>query len=225
MPPTRLGAITPDGPIGNCAHSDMCCFSFHPVKAITTGEGGAVTTNDPDLAARLRTFRTHGITPTPDEGGWCYDIDDLGFNYRITDIQAALGTSQLDKLDRFLARRTDLADRYRTRLAGAAVDLPAAPATGFTHGLHLFVVGVDNRRHVYDELHRRGVGVQVHYVPIHRHGVYRRLGYHREQFPNAERAYERLLSLPLYPDLVEADQDTVITHLMDLTGSNGPSDG
>ena len=109
-----LGASTPDGPVGNCARSDMCCFSLHPVKPITTAEGGIVTTNDDELADRLRRFRTHGIVRLPERGGWYYEIGELGFNYRMTDIHAALGVSQLTKLDRFVERRNEIADRYRT---------------------------------------------------------------------------------------------------------------
>ena len=218
-----LGAMTPDGPVGNCAHSDMCVFSFHPVKVITTGEGGAVTTNSPDLADRLRVFRHHGIVPKPAGGGWYYEIDNLGYNYRLTDIQAALGTSQLSKLDRFVARRQALAAAYRERLAGLSLgpslELPPEPPPGFTHAYHLFPVRVRDRRRVYDGLHRAGIGVQVHFVPIYRHPIYRDAGgaaFPNTAFPNTERAYEGLLSLPLYPDLTEVEQDLVVEVLAGL---------
>ena len=217
-----LGATTPDGPIGNCARSDMCCFSFHPVKAITTGEGGAVTTNDPDLADRLRRFRTHGIERRPDEGGWYYEIDDVGFNYRLTDIQSALGTSQLKKLDRHVRLRNELATRYRAAFGAGPVVVPPAAPPGFTHGYHLFAVQVGDRRRVFDAMRTNGVGVQVHYVPIHRHPAYQRLGFAREAFPNAEAAYEGLLSLPLYPELSPSDQDRVIAQLTMLTTAGFP---
>lgn len=212
-----LGASTPDGPVGNCAHSDLCCFSFHPVKTITTGEGGAVTTNDAALANRLRTFRNHGIERRPGEGAWFYEIDEVGFNYRLTDIQAALGSSQTRKIDRYVRMRNELAERYRSELAEAPLTLPPAAPAGSTHAYHLFAVRVTDRARVFDELRSRGVGVQVHYVPIHRHPAYRRLGFGPEQFPNAEAAYARLLSLPLYPGLSPTDQDTVITALGELT--------
>src|SRR5207249_4468101 len=140
-----LGATTPDGPIGNCAHSDLCTFSFHPVKTITTGEGGAVTTNSDELAARLRAFRNHGITPRPEVGGWYYEIGSLGFNYRMTDLQAALGTSQLHKLDEFLTRRSALADRYRRLLGDLPVELPPTAPPGRTHANHLFPIRVADR--------------------------------------------------------------------------------
>jgi len=211
-----LGASTPDGPVGNCARSDMCCFSFHPVKAITTGEGGAVTTNDPELAARLTRFRSHGTERRPEHGAWYYEIDDVGFNYRLTDIQAALGTSQLTKLDRYVSRRNVLADRYRSDLASVPVTLPPAPPAGTVHAYHLFPVRVANRRAVFDGLRDQGIGVQVHYLPIHRHPAYRRLGFQPEMFPQAEAAYDQLLSLPLYPDLSPTDQDRVMTVLSSL---------
>jgi len=210
-----LGAMTPDGPVGNCAHSDMCVFSFHPVKAITTGEGGAVTTNSSDLVDRLRAFRHHGIVPKPAGGGWYYEIDHLAYNYRLTDIQAALGTSQLGKLDRFVARRQALAAAYRERLAGLSLELPPEPPPGFTHAYHLFPVRVRDRRRVYDGLHRAGIGVQVHYVPIYRHPIYRD-AFPNAAFPNTERAYEGLLSLPLFPDLTEVEQDLVVEVLAGL---------
>lgn len=209
-----LGALTPDGPVGNCAHSDMSCFSFHPVKTVTTGEGGAVTTNSPELADRLRRFRTHGTIPTPDDGGWSYAVIDVGYNYRLTDIQAALGTNQLRKLDRFVQRRTELADRYRQLLADVpTVALPPQPPDGFTHAYHLFAVRAPERRRVYDKLRADGIGVQVHYVPIYRHPLYADLGVGPEQFPVTEDAYAGLLSLPLFPDLQPDQQDMVVERL------------
>jgi UDP-4-amino-4,6-dideoxy-N-acetyl-beta-L-altrosamine transaminase len=204
-----LGALTPDGPVGNCARSDMCMFSFHPVKAVTTGEGGAVTTNAESLANRLRRFRNHEIAPKPDEGGWYYEIEGLGFNYRMTDLQAALGTSQLGKLDRFVNRRNELAARYRELLADLPVVLPPAAPDGWRHGYHLFAVQVPDRRGVYERMRANGVGVQVHYVPVYRHPLYADLGVSPGDFPNTEQVYAGLLSLPLYPDLTEDEQDRV----------------
>jgi UDP-4-amino-4,6-dideoxy-N-acetyl-beta-L-altrosamine transaminase len=208
-----LGARTPDGPVGNCARSDLCCFSFHPVKAITTGEGGAVTTNAPELADRLRRFRSHGMVARPDEGGWYYEIDEIGWNYRITDLQCALGTSQLAKLERFVTRRNDLAARYRRLLSDVPVELPPEAPAGGRHAYHLFPVRVPQRRDVYDAMRAAGIGVQVHYVPIHRHPAYARRGFAPEQYPETERAYAGLLSLPLHPGLTEADQDAVVAAL------------
>ena len=206
-----LGALTPDGPVGNCARSDMCTFSFHPVKTVTTGEGGAVTTNSEEIAERLRRFRNHDIEPRPENGGWYYEIDGVGFNYRMTDLQAALGTSQLGKLVRFVSRRNELADRYRRLLSALpAVVLPAPAPTGWRHAYHLFPVQVPDRRAVYERMRCSGVGVQVHYVPIYRHPLYADLGVGPADFPNTEAVYAGLLSLPLFPDLTEDEQDRVV---------------
>ena len=210
-----LGAMTPDGPVGNCAHSDMTCFSFHPVKPITTGEGGMVTTNDDDLAERLRRFRSHGTERRPENGGWYYEVTELGMNYRLSDIASALGLSQLDKLSRFIDRRQELAANYDSAFAGTSVTpAPAAPA-GFSHGYHLYPVRVPDRRNVYDGLREAGVAAQVHYVPIHRHPIYQDKAI---ALPHADEAYEGLLSLPMFPTLSDADQRQAITSLLDLVG-------
>ena len=215
-----LGASTPDGPVGNCARSDLCTFSFHPVKAITTGEGGAVTTNSDALAAALRRFRSHGTVPRPEHGGWHYDVETLGYNYRLTDIQAALGTSQLSKLERFVTRRNELADRYRDLLAALPIDLPPAAPPGVRHAYHLFAVRVPERRAVYDAMHAAGIGVQVHYVPIYKHPLYADRGRSGADFPETERAYAGLLSLPLYPALRDAEQDHVVEVLKRCVASS-----
>lgn len=207
-----IGASTPAGPVGSCTHSDLCCFSFHPVKTITTGEGGMVTTNSAALAARLRSFRTHCIERDPSQGGWFYEIRDLAPNYRLTDLQAALGSSQLRKLDRFVKERNDLARRYGELLAGARIVLPPEPPDGTTHGRHLYPVRVAERRRVFDGLRGAGIGVQVHYVPLYRHPLHG-AGLSIADFPNTEAAYQGLLSLPLFPDLSFEDQDTVVAEL------------
>jgi UDP-4-amino-4,6-dideoxy-N-acetyl-beta-L-altrosamine transaminase len=211
-----LGATTPDGPVGNCAHSEMTVFSFHPVKAITMGEGGAVTTNDPTLADALRRFRSHGTVRLPAEDPWRYDACELGYNYRLTDIQAALGTSQLSRLDAFLAKRHDLARRYRLALGAAPVRLPPEPRPGFSHAYHLFPVRLRERRRIFDAMRRAGIGVQVHYVPLYRHSSYATPELSPDRFPATEAAYGELLSLPLFPDLREAEQDFVIETLCEL---------
>jgi UDP-4-amino-4,6-dideoxy-N-acetyl-beta-L-altrosamine transaminase len=208
-----LGAHTPDGPVGNCARSDMCVFSFHPVKPLTTGEGGMVTTNDPALADALRAFRSHGINRTPTDEPWYYDAAELGFNYRLTDIQAALGSSQLTRLDSFIERRNEIADSYREQLADLPVSLPPAAPEGYTHGYHLFAIQVANRAEVFRGLRDRGIGVQVHYVPVHHHGVSRDLVIPEDGYPAADAAYDGLISLPIHPGLTTDDQTAVVEAL------------
>jgi dTDP-4-amino-4,6-dideoxygalactose transaminase len=208
-----IGARTPDGPVGSCAHSDMTTFSFHPVKTVTTGEGGAVTTNDPELARRLRAFRSHGVTHRSDVAGWYYEVDSLGFNYRLTDLQAALGVSQLDKLDRFVTRRNELAARYSELLADVSVALPPEAPRGAVHGRHLYPIRVADRAAVYSSMRANGVGVQVHYVPVTHHPTFGFDAEARARFPETEAAYAQLLSLPLFPTLTEHEQDDVVALL------------
>jgi UDP-4-amino-4,6-dideoxy-N-acetyl-beta-L-altrosamine transaminase len=217
-----IGAVGPHGPVGNCATSDMACFSFHPVKTMTTGEGGAVTTNDAQLAERLRIFRTHGTERTrpaddPTAGDWYYEIDELGMNFRITDMQCALGRSQLRKLDGFLGRRAEIAKQYQELFAGTEVELPEPVAPGLVHAYHLVVALLPedaDRRQVYDAMRAAGVGVQVHYIPIYWHPYYRRLGFERGLCPETERAYGRCLSLPVYPTLAASDVEFVADLLL-----------
>jgi dTDP-4-amino-4,6-dideoxygalactose transaminase len=211
-----FGATTPDGPVGNCARSDLCCFSFHPLKTVTTGEGGAVTTNSADLAEALRRFRHHGIQATPDAGGWMYDIERIGFNYRMTDMQATLGVSQLRKLERFLRRREGIAARYRKLLDDLPVGLPPAAPGGFRHAHHIFPVRVPHRREVFAGLRAAGIGVQVHHIPIYRLSAYAALGFDPADYPETERLYAELLTLPLYPDLDDAQQDVVVSTLQNV---------
>lgn len=211
-----LGARAPSGPVGNCARSDLCVFSLHPVKPITTGEGGIVTTNDDRLADALRRFRSHGIRPRPERGGWCYEIDTLGFNYRLTDIQSALGLSQLAKLDAFIARRNELAERYRHLLADLPVGLPPGAPNGYTHGYHLFPVLVPDRGCVFDGLRAAGIGVQVHYVPVHHHPISADIGLVPGDLPVCDSLYTQILSLPMFPGLTEALQDEVVEALRQL---------
>ena len=214
-----LGSVGPDGPVGNCASSDMACFSFHPVKTITTGEGGAVTTNNASLAEKLRAFRTHGIVRDASgaQGGWYYEIDELGFNYRITDIQCALGLAQLRRLTEFVERRNEIADLYRALLAGTGVDLPLPPPPGQIQAYHLVVALLPDevdRRMVYDLMRAAGIGVQVHYIPIYWHPYYRRLGFERGLCPETERTYARCVSLPEYPTLADEDVQRVVRELL-----------
>ena len=224
-----IGGRGADGePIGSCRHSDMACFSFHPVKTIASGEGGMVTTRDRELHERILRFRTHGITNAPDrlkragEGGWYQEQQELGFNYRLSDIHSALGCSQLARAERFVERRNEVAVRYRELLADVEeLVLPPEAPPGALHAYHLFVVqhrdGAVARRRLYDGLRERGVLAQVHYVPVYWHPWYAQTyGYGEGMCPNAERYYESCLSLPCFPDLTEAQQDEVVAALREL---------
>ena len=213
-----LGSHTADGPVGNCAHSDMCCFSTHPVKPITTGEGGVVTTNDDELAARLRRFRSHGIIRRPERGDWFYDIAEVGFNYRMTDIQAALGASQLGRIDEFIERRNEIALVYRRELADLLVELPPGAPDGWRHGYHLFPIAVENRAEIFGALRDQGIGVQVHYVPIHHHPISAHMGFGVGDLPVCDALYERLISLPIHPGLSPAHLDRVLTAIRAALG-------
>ncbi len=210
-----LGARYHEAPIGNCAYSDMTVFSFHPVKPITTGEGGAITTRDEQLAAKLRLYRSHGITREPAElqqaspGGWYYEQQVLGFNYRLTDIQAALGLSQLTRLDALIASRQALAARYDNLLANLPLQ-PLRQQTDRTSGYHLYVIQVAERDSLFARLRAAGIGVNVHYIPIPAQPYYRSLGQDPARYPGAQAYYRRAISLPLFPTLSLTDQDRVI---------------
>lgn len=210
--------------IGACEHSDIAVFSFHPVKIVTTAEGGATMTNDPDLAATLARLRTHGITRNAaemsgeSEGAWYYQQIDLGLNYRMTDMQAALGASQMDRLAEFIDRRHCIADRYDTGLAGLPLRTPVR-APGRRSGLHLYPVQLDDasrRKAVFDGMRAAAIGVNIHYIPIHTQPFYLQQGFRPGDFPAAEDYYARALSLPMFPTLTDADQDRVIATLADL---------
>jgi perosamine synthetase len=212
------GAFTAEGPVGACRHSDMAVFSFHPVKAITTGEGGMVTTRDARLRDLLAAFRTHGFGAAAEreDEPWLRQQHALGFNYRLTEMQSALGLSQLARLEQFVARRNEIADRYREAFADLpALELgPRAPA-GSRHAHHLFVVrhrdGAPARLQLYERLRERGVLTQVHYVPVYRHAWYASTYGHAPGLcPEAERYYAGCLSLPCFPRLSDADQDRVV---------------
>lgn len=213
-----LGADYKGKKIGSM--SDMTTFSFHPVKHITTGEGGMIMTNDNKLYERLVLFRSHGITRNEDlmtknEGGWYYEQLDLGFNYRITDIQCALGISQLKKLDCFVERRRELVKRYNESFAGIDGIICPQQADGCNNSWHLYVVQVKNRKEVYDKLRVAGIFANVHYIPVYKHPYYQNHGYEEVCCKNAEELYVHMISLPLYPDLSNEEQDYVISKLID----------
>jgi dTDP-4-amino-4,6-dideoxygalactose transaminase len=201
--------------IGDVRHSAMATFSFHPVKTIATGEGGMVTTNDPALAERLRTLRSHGMVRPPGREPWWYEMPEPGFNYRLPDILCALGLSQLKKLPRFAARRRELAALYAQALQPLAPIVQAATSPGWSEPvLHLMTVLIDfeaagtARTEVVDALKARGVGSQVHYIPVHRQPYYLER-YGALDLPGAESWYARCLSLPLYPGMTDEDVSTV----------------
>ena len=214
-------------PIGNCRYSDITVFSFHPVKIITTGEGGMALTNDSRLADRMALLRTHGITRdaakmthAPD-GPWYYQQIDLGFNYRLTDMQAALGLSQLQRLDGYLAKRHALAARYDDLLKNLPVTTPWQHADSHS-GLHLYVIRLRlhaikaNRREVFEGLRAAGIGVNLHYIPIYRQPYYAYLGVDPGEFPETERYYAEAITLPMYPGLTESQQSEVVQRLAAL---------
>ena len=213
-----LGAYYRGRAIGACDRSDMATLSFHPVKHVATGEGGAVLTNRKDLRDLLRLFRSHGITRDParledkSQGGWYYEMQALGYNYRLTDLQAALGTSQLKKLPAFMKRRRRIAALYTDAFGGdARVKLQSFPADR-EHAWHLFTIQVPAkaRRAVYDHLHKHGILANVHYIPVHRLPFYARRGWAKKRLPAAEAFYAGALSLPMHAALTDADARRVI---------------
>ena len=210
--------------IGNCRYSDITVFSFHPVKIITTAEGGMATTNDARLAERMSLLRSHGITRDPGlmthepDGPWYYQQIDLGFNYRMTELQAALGVSQMKRLDEFVARRHALARRYDAMLTRLPVVTPWQHPDSYS-GLHLYVIRLypnqtDRRQlQVFESLRSQGIGVNVHYIPVHTQPYYRNLGFEPGDFPQAESYYAEAISLPMFHGMTEAQQDAVVEAL------------
>ena len=222
-----IGASRRGEPVGSCRWSDAVVFSFHPVKIITTGEGGMTLTNSESLAWQMATLRSHGVTrdaarmQSPQGDPWYYEQIDLGFNYRMTDIQAALGLSQLARLDSLIQRRNDLAARYGELLSGLPLVLPRVSSPNIS-AFHLYVVRirpdatVKTRRHVCEGLRHLGIGVSVHYQPVHLQPYYRNLGFTPGMFPEAETYAQQALTLPLYPGLTNDAQDTVADALRDI---------
>ncbi|MGH8239595.1 MAG: DegT/DnrJ/EryC1/StrS family aminotransferase, partial [Steroidobacteraceae bacterium] len=222
------GASYRSRPVGG-QYADAVVFSFHAVKIVTTAEGGMVTTQDEQLAHRLRLLRTHGTSRDPDDmeheppGAWYYEQQLLGFNYRMTELQAALGTSQLSRMETMQARRQALAERYDALLEALPLLRPARVADRRS-SFHLYVVEIDETRtakwrgEVFQRLRDQGIGVNVHYIPIHTQPFYARLGFRRGDFPASERYYDRALSLPLFPALTDSQQDTVVAALAEALG-------
>lgn len=203
--------------------SDMTTFSFHPVKPITTGEGGMIMTDNEELYKRLVLFRSHGITRdnsmmTRNEGPWFYQQLDLGYNYRITDIQCALGCSQMRKLDKFLKRRRELVERYNNAFIECDNIVTPYQLPDTQSGWHLYIVQVKkhDRKQVFETLRDKGIGVNVHYIPVYMHPYYQEHGYKDVHCANAEEIYSHIISLPLYPGLTDEQQDYVIDTLKQL---------
>ena len=222
-----IGGRYREEPVGNCRYSDITVFSFHPVKIITTAEGGMALTNNDELAAGMSRLRTHGITRQPEEmvreptGPWYYEQIELGYNYRMTDVQAALGLSQMKRLDAFIARRNEIARRYDELLADLPLRLPRLLTEAYS-SWHLYPVRLRidasqrPHREVFEALRAAGIGVNLHYMPVHMQPYYRALGFNEGQFPEAEAYGREAISLPMYPGLSEGGQEQVVEVLAGL---------
>lgn len=214
-------------PIGNCRYSDITVFSFHPVKIITTGEGGMAVTNHPELANKLELLRSHGITRNselmtkPMEGPWYYQQVDLGFNYRMTDMQAALGVSQMRRLVEFVSKRHQLARKYNHKLKDLPITLPWQHPDSYS-GLHLYVIRLHldkiSKTHleIFNGMREAGILVNVHYIPVHLQPFYQKMGFEEGQFPEAEQYYREAISLPMFPTMTEDEQNQVVSTLKEL---------
>lgn len=219
-----VGAQDQGEPTGSCKYSDITVFSFHPVKILTTAEGGMALTNDDRLAAQMDRLRSHGITRDPelmtsgDQGGWYYEQIELGWNYRMTELQAALGLSQLDRLDTFLKKRHLILKRYEKLLEEVDVVLPQQ-REGVYSALHLYPVlfkDSQTRKTVYEKLRAKGIFTQVHYIPVYWQPYYQAMGFKKGYCPVAESVYQRTLSLPMYPDLTEEQQSYVVECIKEI---------
>jgi len=220
-----IGSSYRNQKVGSCKYSDITVFSFHPVKIITTGEGGLATTNNQDLARQLKLLRTHGITRDhlamhdKPEGDWFYEQSTLGFNYRMTDFQAALGISQLERIDSFVKKRQALRDWYTSKLSKLPIICPYQSENCYS-AVHLYPILISksckkNRKELFDELRKKGILVNVHYRPIHTQFFYKKLGFSEGQFPNSEYFYQNEISLPIFPKLEKLQQKKVVDTIRD----------
>ena len=217
-----IGGKYLDQPIGGCQYSDITVFSFHPVKIITTAEGGLATTNDIKLLESMQLFRSHGITRNTElmtkeaEGGWYYEQVDLGFNYRMTELQAALGVSQMERLDEFIVKRRALQERYDLLLSSLPIVKPYQDQDNYS-ALHLYPIQIDKvkstRKEIFKALRKNDIGVNVHYIPVHTQPYYENMGFKKGDYPNAENYYERAISIPMFQGLTIEMQDEVVNAL------------
>lgn len=224
-----IGGSLNGQPVGSLA--DLNTFSFHPVKHITTGEGGAITTDEPEWAERMRTFRNHGITTDHHQreqsGSWFYEMQLLGYNYRITDFQCVLGQNQLKRLDAFISKRQTIAGWYDAAFANMPQIRVPGVGEGVSHAYHLYPVVLElahfrvDRKQIFEALRAEGIGVNVHYIPVYWHPYYQKLGYERGLCPQAESAYEGLLSLPMFPEMTRQDFEDVIAALEKVIAAYG----
>jgi perosamine synthetase len=225
-----LGSTYNGVKVGSCLHADMTIFSFHPVKHITTGEGGAITTNNRKFHERLCDLRTHGVTRDPRKlltkgsGAWYYEMRELGFNYRMTEIQAVLGIEQLKKLKGFVARRRNIARTYNRSFSDLAGILTPVELPGMRHAYHIYVIRLgsglaDQRKAIFTELQRCGLGVQVHYIPIPSQPYYRERGYRSDDCPKAVNYYRSAISLPMYSKMTDGEVDRVVRIVREVVGS------
>ena len=224
-----IGGIYDKVQVGACKYSDITVFSFHAVKIITTGEGGMVVTNDADIAQRIVRLRSHGITRALDEvenipdGPWYYEQLELGFNYRMNDMQAALGVSQMTKLSRFLSERIQITERYNELLQSKPIQIPTVIEDA-TSSWHLFIARLDLKlfqvslKEVFDRMRAAGILVNLHYIPVYRHPYYQKMGYDKSEFPVAESYYSNAISLPIYPGFTDQQQDFVVKTLCQPIG-------